>query len=199
VALSEVVQRGPVGALLAALSVLAVALLLERGLFWLRERSRQRGYDPAHDLAALRGEAERPNSADPPALGRVLRRVRPGSGAPRSALEAALGLEDLHLRRGLVVVEAVVAIAPMLGILGTVLGLMEAFEGLGATTRDPRLVIGGLSSALLTTALGLSVALAGILPVRLLHARAELALREVESDLAGLGLASDEAEGPSGV
>lgn len=94
--------------------------------------------DPALDLAAVRDEA--------------LRQAR-----------AAVGLLASHLR----VLEIIASLAPLLGLFGTVLGMIEAFQAMEAagTAVNPAVLSGGIWKALLTTAAGLAVAI----PVSLVH------------------------------
>jgi biopolymer transport protein ExbB len=80
-----------------------------------------------------------------------------------------------RLERGLGVLDTIVTMAPMLGILGTVTGIIASFNLLGATTSaDPSAVSSGIAEALITTATGLVVSLVALLPLnagRLYHTR----------------------------
>ena len=85
--------------------------------------------------------------------------ARPDAARLAAVRVAMDGLGDLT--RFIRVLEAVVQAAPMLGLLGTVVGMIEAFAALAATTgaADPAVLAGGIWTALLTTAIGLSVAI----------------------------------------
>ncbi len=66
----------------------------------------------------------------------------------------------LKLKKGMPILETVVTIAPILGILGTVTGIIGAFEALSmASVNDPKLISHGISEALITTAFGLIIGL----------------------------------------
>ena len=74
-------------------------------------------------------------------------------------IEIAATHELARLERGLAVLASVANIAPILGFLGTVTGMISAFDALSKTTQvDPRVVASGISEALITTASGLTIA-----------------------------------------
>ena len=82
-------------------------------------------------------------------------------GPARASLEAAAAAEASRLRAGFRFMDLAVTAAPLLGLLGTVFGMIEAFRALeqAGSQVDPALWSGGIWEALLTTAAGLSVAI----------------------------------------
>lgn len=81
-------------------------------------------------------------------------------------LDEAILRETPKIERGLVTLAILAAIAPMLGLLGTVSGMIETFQSITLFgTSDPKLMSGGISQALVTTQLGLAVAI----PLLLIH------------------------------
>ncbi len=81
-------------------------------------------------------------------------------------LDEAILREIPKVERGLVTLAIMAAIAPMLGLLGTVSGMIETFQSITLFgTGDPKLMSGGISQALVTTELGLAVAI----PILLIH------------------------------
>ncbi|WP_430008924.1 MotA/TolQ/ExbB proton channel family protein [Methylophaga lonarensis] len=81
-------------------------------------------------------------------------------------LDEAILRETPSIERGLVTLAILAAIAPMLGLLGTVSGMIETFQSITLFgTSDPKLMSGGISQALVTTELGLAVAI----PLLLIH------------------------------
>lgn len=81
-------------------------------------------------------------------------------------LDEAILRETPTIERGLVTLAILAAIAPMLGLLGTVSGMIETFQSITLFgTSDPKLMSGGISQALVTTQLGLAVAI----PLLLMH------------------------------
>ncbi|MFT7234642.1 MAG: biopolymer transport protein ExbB [Methylophagaceae bacterium] len=109
-----------------------------------------------------------PDNKNP--LGRILSACRPGLSNDIDTL--TLKLDEAVLRevprveRGLITLAILAAIAPMLGLLGTVSGMIETFQSITLFgTGDPKLMSGGISQALVTTELGLAVAI----PLLLIH------------------------------
>jgi len=161
---------GPVVMLLLGLSVMALTLVLVKLYQFRRARLWQRG--PAREALALwhQGEADKAlevagASANPTAQA-LARAVR---GRRRELPDAAVREEVLRygsdalfqLRRGFRPLEVIGSLAPLLGLLGTVLGMIEAFQQLEAAGNkvNPAILSGGIWEALLTTAVGLSVAI----------------------------------------
>ncbi len=85
------------------------------------------------------------------------------------------------MRTGLSVMDTIITMAPLLGILGTVTGIIKSFNLLqDVGLQDPRLATGGISEALITTAAGLVVALATLIPYNYLLSRIRRISRRLE-------------------
>ncbi len=163
--LQSLLERGgPVIALLMLLSVLTLALILWKTLAFWSAGAFSRA--PALRAAAAYARGEAPGlQGTGPALD-VLRaaialRARLPDGAAREETER-IARESLDgLRRGLRLLDMIGALAPLLGLLGTVLGMIDAFQALAdtASRADPGLLAGGIWEALLTTAAGMAVAI----------------------------------------
>lgn len=83
-----------------------------------------------------------------------------GPEAVEKAIEAAGGIEVSFLQRGLIVIASVANVAPLLGFLGTVSGMIGAFEAIAAADQvSAKLVASGISEALITTQSGLAIAI----------------------------------------
>ncbi len=95
-------------------------------------------------------------------------------GDPARQLDAALEQHAGRLDRGAVLARTIVSVAPMLGLLGTVSGMIEMFDSLGTGTFHAQEggIAGGIAEALFTTQLGLGVAIPGYFATRLLDHRA---------------------------
>lgn len=127
-------------------------------------------------------EAVRKAGAENTVLARALSavmaglRARPGDNAYGEELGRQSALYDLTaMGARMRILEAVVQGAPMLGLLGTVIGMIDAFGNLAASQQmvDPRLLAGGIWTALTTTALGLAIALVAYFLANWLEGRIE--------------------------
>lgn len=96
--------------------------------------------------------------------------------------------EIVRLERGLMVIEVVVGIAPLLGLLGAVSGLVTVFANLGAsaTVSDPRGIAKGISEALSTTVVGMGIAIPALIAYSYFTKRVETLAAEMESLIADL-------------
>lgn len=97
------------------------------------------------------------------------------------AMEAAAEVEIKRMRRFMGVLDTMITVAPLLGIFGTVIGIINSFEMLGAAGIDrPQAVTAGVAQALITTATGLGIAIFSVFPFNYFNARVESAVHEME-------------------
>ncbi len=129
-----------------------------------------------------------------PALAAAARNVAANATtASRNTLEAAAAAEAARLRAGFRFMDLAVTAAPLLGLLGTVLGMIEAFRQLEAagTRVNPSLLAGGIWEALLTTAAGMVVALVALTCLSILESLAERASARTEQTVNAILAAGD--------
>lgn len=179
--LTRVSQGGIVGYVIVALGVLGVLLALAR-LIWLQRV--QRGVDrQIDDLDALR--------SDNP-LGRVLSVI---GSKPRLEeldtlelkLDEAILRETPALERWQGLIKLLAAVAPLLGLLGTVTGMIATFQAITQYgSGDPKLMADGISQALVTTVLGLLAAIPLLFLHTLVVARSKALVQLLEQQSAGL-------------
>jgi len=124
-------------------------------------------------------------------LGRVL--LAAGNGADRDIdaiellLDEAILRETPPLQRGLALLKLLAAVAPLLGLLGTVTGMILTFQSISLFgTGDPKLMAGGISQALVTTVLGLVVAIPLLFSHTLLASRSRMLVQILDEQSAGL-------------
>jgi len=98
-----------------------------------------------------------------------------------SALLHAQSKELKRFERGIPVLDTVITLAPLLGLLGTVTGMMGSFSLIGGELSAPGAITGGIAEALIATAFGLGIAIISLLPFNFLNARTEDARHEIES------------------
>jgi len=175
---SLLVKGGPVMIPIVGLSVLTIACGLERGWFWYQLLS-QEDRIVREVLDAARFDLERATAIAEKAqalpIGRFLlaplRLRQPTPETFRLALEAAGDKEFVQMRKGDKLLETVVAVSPLLGLLGTVTGLIATFSNLniggGGSAAQATQAAAGIGEALITTAGGMIVAILALLIYRL--------------------------------
>jgi biopolymer transport protein ExbB len=91
--------------------------------------------------------------------------------------------EIVRLESGMFILEIIVGIAPLLGLLGAVSGLVKVFASLGAnaSANDPHLMANGISEALSTTIVGLAIAIPSLIAYSYFSKRVEIMASEMES------------------
>lgn len=131
------------------------------------------------------------NPKDDNALGRVLKAYTSNKNVDTETLELKLNEAVLKevpkIQRGLLIVKVISVVAPLAGLLGTVTGMIKTFQVItlyGAG--DPKLMAGGISQALMTTVLGLVVAIPMVLLHTVLAGRAKNLLGVLQEQSAGL-------------
>jgi biopolymer transport protein ExbB len=157
-------------------SIAALAVIVERSLWWMTE-ARKRDPDKLNkiyaaleknDLKVASGIAR--TSEDP-----VVRVIWHGLNHYHSSMEGALqvaaGIEIERAGRFLVVMDTIVTLAPLLGLLGTVTGLMKAFFKLGNSELSEGAITGGIAEALIATACGLTIAVVCLIALNYFSAK----------------------------
>lgn len=97
------------------------------------------------------------------------------------AMEAAADVEIKRMRRFMGVLDTMITVAPLMGIFGTVIGIIGSFEALGSAGIDhPQDVTAGIAQALITTATGLGIAILSVFPYNYFNSRIETAAHEME-------------------
>jgi biopolymer transport protein ExbB len=100
---------------------------------------------------------------------------------PSKAMEATAIVELTKMKRGLPVLDTVITLGPLLGLLGTIIGMIDSFgimsqSGLG----NPHAVTGGVAEALICTAAGIVVAVTTLIPYNFFVARMEQETEKIE-------------------
>lgn len=171
---------------LLALSVISVTLIIERAFFYLLTNGPVRLSRVARIGKLLRAgkddEAKLEAVRDRSIYGDAVTRLLDESVTEAAAVDAVEAQRG-RLERFLPVLSTIITAAPMLGILGTVIGIIGAFNNLSGDRADLDLnVLGGdIGEALITTAAGITVALLTLLPYNLFRAQADRSLSRLES------------------
>ena len=97
------------------------------------------------------------------------------------AMESAAAEEIKRMRKYMSVMDTMITVAPLLGIFGTVIGIIASFEALGsAGIAEPQAVTAGIAQALITTATGLGIAILSVFPYNYFNSRVENAALTIE-------------------
>jgi biopolymer transport protein ExbB len=178
-----IIKGGPVMVPLLACSIISLAVVIERMIFWRRARSR----GPVEELLQLveRREftkaTELGGKLDLPAARVLTAGLAHRNPALAKALEVAAQAEIPVLKKRLTILDTIITLAPLLGLLGTITGMISSFgimseAGLG----QPHAVTGGVAEALIATAAGLLIAILSLIPYNYFSNRAERELEEIE-------------------
>lgn len=190
---------------LLLLSVVGLTLVFERCWFWLRTNGRGR-LAMVHRVTRLLREGQTAAARtlvqdDPSVYGRVtamlLGQTAPATSASKDAAHSlaidAVESQRSRIDRFMPTLSTIITAAPLLGILGTVTGLMQSLSVLSQQTAstDPRSVGTGIAEALITTAAGLTVALVVLFPYNAFRAQIDRTLGRIEMLIAAAGAAGE--------
>jgi len=171
---------------LLACSLVVLTIVIERSLFWLQIQSRHSRPLVEEVLEICRrGDWELIRQKTAGSHDYVIRILVSGivhrDFSMTKAMEVAAMEEIKKMRRGMGVLDTMITIAPLLGILGTVVGIIISFDMLAVGgIDDPHLVTGGIAQALITTAAGLGIAILAVVPFNYFNVKVEQAAQNME-------------------
>jgi biopolymer transport protein ExbB len=180
-------QGGPTMYPIVLLSVISVAISIERAVFWARQHGPGRSMWVARMLDLLRAGDEAGARAligrDTSLYARAAEALLDPNVARRPGVMEIVEDARQSAERFSAVLSTIITASPLLGILGTVLGIIKSFDLLGSTERvtDITVVAAGIAEALITTAAGLIVALVTLFPSMAFRASAHRCLGGVEA------------------
>lgn len=179
-------RGGPVMWPLLLCSLVALTAIIERILFWARE-AMTRDRDLLEKMIDLtqKGEFDQAIREAKDARCAPTRALRAGlvhrEHGLHEAMEVAASEEIARMKTGMAILDTCITMAPLLGILGTVTGIIQSFDLLGQLQiEDPRGVADGIAEALITTAAGLIIALGTLLPYNYFISRIQRETRRLE-------------------
>ncbi|KKD60583.1 flagellar motor protein MotA [Grimontia sp. AD028] len=178
-------QGGVVGKIIAALLAVGLIIALVRGFSMFRAR------------IAIAKQIRTPMQPGNNPLGRILNVYRNEPDRSLDTLELrlmeAIMDEQQHFEKGLSMLKLLAALAPMLGLLGTVTGMIETFQVITQYGNgDPTIMAGGISMALVTTVLGLVAAIPLLLAHNILSTQADTLRGTLEK--VGVSLVAEQSE-----
>jgi len=172
---------------LLALSFLAVMLSFERFWFFIQTNTASRLARTSKVGRLLRqnrvSDVQLLMDQDRSVYGAMLRRLLGDPRITEAGAVDAVESQRGRLERFMPLLSTIITASPMIGILGTVLGIISSFEVLSEQTAsaDPRAVSQGIAEALISTAAGLIVSLITLFPYNLLRAQIDRTLSRLES------------------
>ena len=169
------IGASPILYLMIALSVVSVAIMLERTLFFFRVRENLQRLASElslalgqSDVTAARQLVVQSRSAEAAIVAAGLARVQHGPAAVEEAMSGAAAVQRMRLERRLGFLGTLGSNAPFVGLLGTVIGIVQAFDqlqiagGQGGGGGAMNGVMGAIAEALVATAIGLIVAIPAV-------------------------------------
>lgn len=177
---------GPVGAVIIVLGTIGILLALYQ-LFYLMRVGKQ--------MTKQSMMADMPNDANP--LGRILQVAHDNQSVDVETLELKLSeailAETPKLNKFLPIVQVISVVSPLLGLLGTVIGMILTFQAITLFgTGDPQTMAGGISTALMTTVLGLCAAIPTVLLYAIVNSRSRALVHILEEQ--STGMVAEQAE-----
>ncbi len=177
--IERIQQGGLVGYLIIALGIIGLLIALER-IVVLGIASRK-----------VTAQLDSDSPSQDNALGRVLAVAEANKSVDTETLELKLSeaifKETPALNRALLFIKIISVVAPLMGLLGTVTGMIQTFQAITLYgTGDPKLMAGGISQALVTTVLGLMVAIPMVLLHTIVSGRSKRIVQVLQEQSAGI-------------
>ncbi|MYD43927.1 MAG: energy transducer TonB [Gammaproteobacteria bacterium] len=173
-------QGGIVGSIIILVGIVGVLLALERlvSLFFIARK--------------VNTQKENPGEPDPGnPLGRVIGVYHNNRDIDTETLQLKMGeavlQETPKISRNIAIVQVISVVAPLMGLLGTVIGMIQTFQAITLYgTGDPKIMASGISTALMTTVLGLCVAIPTVLLHALTHQRSRSLIHVLDEQSEGI-------------
>lgn len=195
------VKGGPIMWPLLLASILALGTVIER-VFFLMSEGRKRNRKALEQFFAdvqkgdMEGAIETSKSTGDFVVRTLGYALEHKEQSLPNAILYAQGKELKRFRRGIPILDTVITLAPLLGLLGTVTGMMASFAVIGGELSAPGAITGGIAEALIATAFGLGIAILSLLPFNFLNTKLDEAQHEIDSAAAQLELLVKEQSNP---
>ena len=164
-------------------SIISVALTIERVLFWVRQRAAlgpdeilQSVEKDGYDIALKKTRGLTP-------VERVLKAgmTHKDDGGASLAMETQALAEVNEMHKGLSTLDTIITLAPLMGLLGTIVGMVRSFGIISeAGLNQPHAVTGGIAEALIATAAGITVAVITLIPHNYFMSKAQRTIVDIE-------------------
>jgi biopolymer transport protein ExbB len=177
---------GPLMYPLLACSIISLTVVIERLIFWviMNRHSNRQLLDEVMELCESGNwETVRLKTAgsQDPIIKILISGILHRRYSMAKAMEASASDEIKRMRRFMNVLDTMITVAPLLGILGTVTGIIQSFNVLGTSgIEHPEVVTAGIAQALITTAAGLAIAILTVFPYNYFNSLVEDASIQIE-------------------
>src|SRR3990170_54474 len=178
----EIIAKGGfVMAPLIICSVISLAVIIDRSLFWLKQR-KEISAEEFLKLVEAGREKELAEKTNESSLIQMLAAGIANKNSSASvAMESAATKEVIKMKKYLPAMDTIITLAPLLGLLGTIIGMIRSFDVMSlAGLGQPHAVTGGVAEALIATATGLTVAIITLIPYNFFLNKVEKAVEEME-------------------
>jgi biopolymer transport protein ExbB len=183
----EIVKYGgPVMYPLVLCSIIVLAVIIERIFFWIIvNKNRNQGL--VNQVLELCRESrwekvrEKTKGSDDYVIKVLISGILHRDFSASKAMESAAAEEIKKMSRYMGVIDTMITVSPLLGIFGTVIGIIASFDALGTGgIEHPRAVTAGIAQALLTTAAGLGIAIFSVFPYNFFNSQIQKAALNIE-------------------
>ena len=177
---------GPIMYPILVVALVAVAVVSERFFWWIRETAKRDSDGLEKVLAAMengdfKSALQHSRGSEDPVVRMIFRGLSHVHGSLSGALKVAAGAEIKRAGRFLMLIDTCITVAPLLGLLGTVTGIMGSFKAVGGNDLAVSAVSGGIGEALIATACGLGIAIFCLLPFNYFNERVAKLTFELET------------------
>ncbi len=191
------VSGGPVMYPLLACSIIVMTVIIERIFFWINmDQNRNKALVDEVLHLCRTGDWESIRSRTQGSKDYIIKILVTGilhrDFSMAKAMESAAAEEIKLMQKYMAVIDTMITVAPLLGIFGTVIGIILSFEVLGTTgIEHPQAVTAGIAQALITTAAGLGIAILSVFPYNYFNSRIEKAALDIEKYATSLEIVYD--------
>ncbi|WP_457553033.1 MotA/TolQ/ExbB proton channel family protein [Desulfobacula sp.] len=177
---------GPIMYPLLLCSIISVTIIIERTFFWIGV-GMQKNQKLVDEVLRLSGKGswdlvrQKASGSNNYVIRMIISGILHREYSLIKAMESSATEEINRMQRFMGVLDTMITIAPLLGILGTVLGIISSFDMLGTSgIENPQIVTGGIAQALITTAAGLSISIITVFPYNYFNSRIKRAASIME-------------------
>ncbi|MBW2654490.1 MAG: MotA/TolQ/ExbB proton channel family protein [Deltaproteobacteria bacterium] len=168
---------GPIMYPLLLCSIITLTIIIERSFFWIGI-GMQKNQKLVDEVLMLTGKGEwdlvrqKASGSQNYVIRMIISGILHREYSLIKAMESSAADEINRMQRFMGVLDTMITVAPLMGILGTVMGIITSFDMLGATgVENPQAVTGGIAQALITTATGLSISIITVFPYNYFNSR----------------------------